>query len=567
VESNLPAEERQRFPALAESFRRAKKLGTSEIRERMWREAEIPPPPPPDPSRRDAEVEELTAVFRADLAREHRTKTREARALMRECLDHWYPLDVEPGAHAFAVKDSREVLSVPASLLNPELLHFQASGFADDEARSNALREEMWAATRRAKWHEGRDRGQQKRFDTYRSCGERIVVPNCSMCGRDGKPIPEGCGVSRLCERCSLYKGKARRARFGRGRGRALLLAARKGLTRKVRTNGRFSEKMLTLTVPHVTRAECTGPAFTKSRDDVSVRVAAAYLAWPIFLRKVNYHLSGDREENAAKVLRKEAAKLGDGHLDPATGIRRPLTRAGERRLKRAARLERKAGQRRLDRPYTAYHRAFEWTAGDDGFGHPHFHVYFWSTFLPGERLHAWWATSLRKVGLTIGTTRCTKTTKTMRDGQIVDAVVVELRMLRGFNHAAVFELMKGGKRSALELSRLDFEHGTSTYAPVGMSGAVFMRGPGVDAMIYAEGWTIGGLGEMCSPEIRAMLYMALEGRRLSQASRGFFVDDEPCMCTNCGASAFTVQITTPELYALQKDRPGHYSHHERGPP
>lgn len=552
MDSNHVALDRQRFPALAASFR-AKALGLWGEVDRLRRESRQPPLPAPDPERPHAEVERLTARFRAELARKHRAKTRDARGMMRALQSMWCP--IAEGDRA-TPREDRDLLAVPPSAENPNLLDFSSLVITGDgevlegPKATRAWVDLMWEASRKARWHEGRDRGQQKRFDTVRSCGSRLIIPHCTMCEKDHTPIPEGCGVARLCAKCSLQKAKARRARFGRGRARMLVRGARVGLTKHKRQNGRFSEKMLTLTVPHVMRVECKGAVLEAARDDVHARILAAYLAWPIFLRKLNYHLSGEREERRAEALALEAERVGRE------------TRGGARRLARAKKLLRAAGQRRSDRPYAGYHRAFEWTPGKDGLGHPHFHVYLWSTFLPAEKLHAWWASSLRKVGLTIGKVRVNKTTRRMCAGTWIDNVVTELRQLGDFNAQAVYELMKGGKRSALELSRLTFERGSRVVAPVGLSGAVYRRGPGLDAYDYAEGWTIADVEEMCSPDVRARLYMALEARRLSQASRGFFEEDPPCACVHCGATAFLARFESvdahralPEACSLQESR------------
>jgi hypothetical protein len=48
------------------------------------------------------------------------------------------------------------------------------------------------------------------------------VIASCLTCGDARKARPEGCGVARVCPRCSLAGAKERRARFGKARGIAL---------------------------------------------------------------------------------------------------------------------------------------------------------------------------------------------------------------------------------------------------------------------------------------------------------------------------------------------------------
>lgn len=337
-------------------------------------------------------------------------------------------------------------------------------------------------ATTAVAWHEGRDVGQRERFATVRGCGRRVRTARCGMCGEKRAPVLEGCGVRRVCPRCSVAEAKARRARFGRARGRALIDGARYGLTREIRKGGRYTEKMLTLTIPHCDLVEASGEIARVGLSTLQARVAAAFAAWPRFLRKANRHWRGSRREGRNRETR------------------------------------------------VAYHRAFEWTSGSDGKGHPHFHVYLWSPWIDVDLLRSWWAEALREIGWPVASDD---------DGRPI--VSVHLRMLRAFDLRAVRELMKGGRRSALTLSRIDFVR-VSDGAELVRGRAALERSPGLDAFKYAEGWTLGDVAD-CGPDVVARLYMALEARRLSQASAEFFVADPLCACAVCGASAFRVSF------------------------
>jgi hypothetical protein len=261
-----------------------------------------------------------------------------------------------------------------------------------------------------------------------------------------------------------------------------------------------YTEKMLTLTIPHAELEQAKGLVREKASDTLGARVAALWLAWPRFLRKVNRHWKARHE----------------GHV--------------------------------------IYHRAFEWTPGrKDEHGHPHYHVYLWCPWVDAKILAEWWAESLREVGWPVAKDA---------DGRAV--VRTKLQMLRSMNLAAVRELMKGGRRQALTLSRLDFSERDR--------GAEFLRGPrrgqmvgpGIDAFKYAEGWTLGDV-EDCSDDVRARLYMALEARRLTQASRGFFLEDEPARCACCGVSVFRVRFeASPEPEAVSSRE---CNVHPTGPP
>lgn len=403
------------------------------------------------PDRAFGALEDHTREFRHALARRHRSEVADSIGAYRDALSVWDPFD--------------------ADLAPPTTTSVLADFGAD--------------CLTRAAWHKHRAGGQTTRFARVRLCGARIVVASCKGCGDERKPMPEGCGVTRVCPRCALQGAKERRMRFGRARGTVLYKAMRAGLTRKNRHGGRYTEKMLTLTVPHVTRAECTGFVGKHARDDTHARILALFKAWPIFLRFMN---------------RAWRARGEDG--------------------------------------FVKHHRAFEWTPGGDRIGHPHFHVYLWSPFIPASGrdnlVRSWWAHALRKVGVPV---------KVDRDGR--DVVVTELRMVRDFNAHMVEELIKGGRREAIALSRLD----------------VFGPG-GTDVYDYADGWTIGDVHDFCAADVVARLYMALEGRRLAQASRGFFGDDPPLECACCGSPFFRVRFEARVDRDVSKPEAD-----ERGPP
>jgi hypothetical protein len=328
---------------------------------------------------------------------------------------------------------------------------------------------ELRECVTRSKWHDGRANGQTKRFETLATCGARKIIPTCKTCLHDRKAMPESCGVHRLCARCSLRHAKRRRARFGRAKANAMLEARREGRLQRFRKGGRYGEKMLTLTVPHFLRDHAREDLREATRDTIDARIEALHAAWRVFAVQWRRHWKQAHEHRYVRVKDK--------------GI---VSRCGP-----------------------LLHRAFEWTPGTDGTGHPHFHVWIFSPWLPADLVSAWWTSALRAVGVPIAKgerARC------------------KLQSFEDWSPAALVELIKGGNRDALTLSRC------------------LKRGP-VDAFVYAEGWSIADVEEFCSPEVRASLYMALEGRRLSQASSHFFLEDEPTLCECCGASEWRVRF------------------------
>ncbi len=543
------------FPALRRSFRAGARARASVLAE-VTKEPE--PPRPRDPARELAGLEDQTVGFRRAIARAHVARVRDVGRAVALALEEW--TDVAAGAaEALPCKNGRwrpgfgrppanvrrcrstHVINgervrcsllrdhvgahqephvrakarallreCPRTCLGRKTVDDGAGGLREVFARVPCLqlhghrgkckprRPKKWddacpcalctlheGATSR-EWHEAREGGQIARFDRVRGCGKRMRTATCNLCGTDRRAVPEGCGVRRVCPKCDVMGAVRRRARFGRARGRAFVHGHRYGLMRRVRRGGRFSEKMLTLTIPHALLEDSWGLVRRESRDTLHARVLAVFKAWPLFLRMFNDHL-------------REALPGSAKHVE--------------------------------------YHRAFEWTPGrSDEHGHPHFHVYFWCPWVDRLLIRGWWAEALRSVGWPVADDR---------EGNPV--LSVRWQMLRSVDVKAVRELMKGGKRSALTLSRIEFHDPRE--------GEEFRRkwggpvGPGVDAFKYAEGWTLADISE-CSDDVRARLYMALEGRRLTQASRGFFEEDPRAACECCGASMFRVHFAAaaPEV-------------------
>ncbi len=129
----------------------------------------------------------------------------------------------------------------------------RAAGEAHAEETRAALHEQARALDRRRDWHAGRARGQGDRFERVAACGEGKARATCHACG-DEHDLPVRCDVWRVCVSCRAKAAIERRARFGRGRVRALRVAHRTGRLSRFR-RGRWTEKHMTLTVPHVVGA------------------------------------------------------------------------------------------------------------------------------------------------------------------------------------------------------------------------------------------------------------------------------------------------------------------------
>lgn len=120
--------------------------------------------------------------------------------------------------------------------------------------------------------------------------------------------------------------------------------------------------------------------------------------------------------------------------------------------------------------------RVFEWTPGKtDNLGHPHLHIWILSPFLPRDEVERWWREALAEQTHLLG----------------VERVVVDIRAVRadGAEHELIKYLTKD----------------------------------------------ITASGEKIAPELYAEVYIALDGHRNTQASRGFIgkgkTDKHACEC------------------------------------
>jgi hypothetical protein len=372
------------------------------------------------------------------------------------------------------------------------------------DARLAKQEAKAWGSSR---FYQGRARGQEGKFDTIRACGTRDVKVSCLVCGTERTTVKAACGVIRLCARCVEDRARKRQRRIAQARARAIVNADLARLFRGNRRGGRWSEKHLVVTVPHVHMADVVeGSPVAKAcdsfglRTDVAARVATLFLAWPIFMRAVRrwYQL---REGKGRAAL-------------------------------------------------TYWYRCFEWERGSDGLGHPHFHVQLLSPWFPKWLLGRLWADAIAKVGVACPR-ECEKCLRPHADrpchyGKGNPHVIVSLDRCYGSESAQLRELIKSGNRRAI-----------AALGTMGHAGAV---------VSYAGDWSMlkafPGLESASDGEwaAAAALYCALEGRRLYQGSAGFLVAPKPCACGKCGASNYDGEHTVfaaALVDGCQKDEAG----------
>jgi hypothetical protein len=182
-----------------------------------------------------------------------------------------------------------------------------------------------------ARWYVSRAEGQRARIERVVACGKTddLIVTSCEACGVV-REMATSCGSRSLCRSCRGTRNQLTRARFLRARGSLLNDAAKACL---VRGHRRWTEKLVTLTVPHYLGA--------------SERLRWMAVAVPHFLRALR---------GAWK-------------------------------------------QQQFDLRFVAYYRAYEWTAGEDGLGHPHVHLWMFCPWIGKERIASMWKDALLRAG------------------------------------------------------------------------------------------------------------------------------------------------------------------------
>ncbi len=391
--------------------------------------------------------------------------------------------------------------SVGAGFLEaPEDNVIEAATNGMQDARAEEARE-----LARAKWYEGRAGAQMTRFDTIRGCGERSLSVACKGCSEAlCEPVPCTCGVTRVCDECAKERSEKRQRRIAHARVVAMFQAQENGLLAHDRPGGAVGEKMLTLTVPHFDVSEVVEGSEIDGaikgyglRTTIGARLAALRLAWPRFMRTVK------------RALKKT------NHVEARSFV---------------------------------YYRFLEWTKGSDGGGHPHFHVYWLSRFMPKELLAEWWARALDQVGCPLPRLcrRCTQDQAALSFGE--DAMpcffgrgnlhaIVDIRALYGLPVQQLRELSKSGDKRAIELAMGKLVEADASGRPKSVEG-------------YAGKWSMAnaftaleGGDEL---DAKRDVYCSLEGRRIVQGARGFLMPLPRPQCPCCGGDSFVAGMVDP---------------------
>jgi hypothetical protein len=216
-----------------------------------------------------------------------------------------------------------------------------------------------------AAWPAARAGGQRHRMRHVGACGAGMIRISCSDCGTVHE-APLHCAVVRLCPGCNRRRSAKMRARFATSVDVVLHNAERAGMFQRRRPGGALGQHHITLTAPHV-EAE---------RVEAPVEAVGGAWGWALVEHRAAFGLAAYLERRKATTKRRCAVLLG-------------AWRSFSRRLQAWLRQpwpDRKAAKAA---PIGAcWHRAFEWTKGADGLGHPHFHLWALSPWIPEHDDH-----------------------------------------------------------------------------------------------------------------------------------------------------------------------------------
>jgi hypothetical protein len=187
-------------------------------------------------------------------------------------------------------------------------------------------------------WHQQRARGARERFQRMQECQQVEAIDiKCERCGTAATRGAR-CRTALVCLSCRGKISFEKRAKLGVNRAAAIGLCHKRGLF-LARREGRWSEKLVTLTAPHFAEL------------DVVQRVELVRRAWGHFAPGLNRWLK----------LHPDASRFVDRQ---GNGLAR-------------------------------WYRNLEWTTGDEltversfgdgsSYGHPHVHMWFLGPWLPG---------------------------------------------------------------------------------------------------------------------------------------------------------------------------------------
>lgn len=168
--------------------------------------------------------------------------------------------------------------------------------------RSRAARHRLKAGSA---WHRDREKGQAERFERVATCGAvRWVLQRHDSQGTRERKLEQRCDCWRVCQRCLDRRRWKLKTGIEQQRERAFELHARQRARWYRGAEGRWSERLITLTVPHGETPAHDARLLTKAWRELSARIAQ--------------HLKKDRDADGAKPVWVRALEVepgaGGGH-------------------------------------------------------------------------------------------------------------------------------------------------------------------------------------------------------------------------------------------------------------
>lgn len=216
------------------------------------------------------------------------------------------------------------------------------------------------------RWHRQRADGQRFRAQQVAACGVGRIEVECHGCRARGleheagwavHEVPAYCGVVKLCPGCNIRRSMRARARFATSLEVVLRHAEEAGSFRLHQKGGALGQKMLTLTLPHFEVPEVVDD--DDDDDDGTYSFAALW-----------------------RVIERWRCATSKARVTALFEAGRHFTRSLQRYLREPWRGERQ------ELVGACWSRAFEWTPGDDGQGHPHFHIWALEPWIPSYDEH-----------------------------------------------------------------------------------------------------------------------------------------------------------------------------------
>lgn len=152
------------------------------------------------------------------------------------------------------------------------------------------------------RWYLYRARAQYLRMDRVESCGTEVLEFTCENCARKHER-PARCRVHLLCIKCRGYVASEKQKRFLAARAVVMADAGKRGLFFQRRRGGRWTEKLLSLTAPHL------------PTDTIATRIERVFCAWRAFLKILNTHLRAVDAHQSARWFRVVEWTLGTDEL------------------------------------------------------------------------------------------------------------------------------------------------------------------------------------------------------------------------------------------------------------